>query len=107
MVPARRQQVLVAGAVQRPGYYAYSGDLKPRDYLNLAGGPTRSGDSDATRVLQNGNSRSLTKVSALEPGDVITVPERRFTAAEWTSMALILGNIAIGAAALGVAAANH
>jgi hypothetical protein len=46
-------------------------------------------------------------VSSLEPGDVITVPERRFTAAEWTSMALILGNIAIGAAALGVAAANH
>src|SRR5262249_54057540 len=25
VVPARRQQVLVAGAVQRPGYYAYSG----------------------------------------------------------------------------------
>ncbi len=107
VVPARRQQVLVAGAVQRPGYYAYSGDLKPRDYLNLAGGPTRSGDSDSARVLQNGNSRSLERVSALEPGDVITVPERRFTAAEWTSMALILGNIAIGAAALGVAAAHQ
>ncbi|HEY2743919.1 MAG TPA: SLBB domain-containing protein [Polyangia bacterium] len=107
VIPARRQQVLVAGAVQRPGYYAYSGDLKPRDYLNLAGGPTRSGDSDGARVLQNGNSRSLEKVSALEPGDVITVPERRFTTAEWTSMALILGNIAIGAAALGVAAAHQ
>jgi len=107
VVPSRRQQVLVAGAVQRPGYYAYSGDLKPRDYLNLAGGPTRSGDTESTRVLQNGNSRSLERVSALEPGDVITVPERRFTAAEWTSMALILGNIAIGAAALGVAAAHY
>ena len=107
VVPARRQQVLVAGAVQRPGYYAYSGDLKPRDYLNLAGGPTRSGDTESTRVLQSGSSRSLEKVSSLEPGDVITVPERRFTAAEWTSMALILGNIAIGAAALGVAAAHY
>ncbi|MDB4965218.1 MAG: polysaccharide export protein [Myxococcales bacterium] len=107
VVPARREQILVAGAVQRPGYYTFSGDLKPRDYLNLAGGLTRSADSEATRVLSNGDSRPLRRVSSVEPGDVITVPERRFTAADWTNMALILGNIAVGSAALGLAAANH
>lgn len=104
VVPVRREQVLVSGAVQRPGFYAYSGDLRPRDYLGLAGGPTRSGDAEGTRVLQNGQSRPLRNVSSVEPGDVITVPEHRFTAAEWTEIALIVGNIAVGVAALTVAA---
>jgi protein involved in polysaccharide export with SLBB domain len=106
VVPARREQVLVAGAVQRPGYYTFSGDLKPRDYLNLAGGTTRSADSESTRVLSNGDSRPIRKVTAVEPGDVITVPERRFSAADWTTIALIAGNIAIGAAAVGLAASK-
>jgi protein involved in polysaccharide export with SLBB domain len=109
VVPSRREQVLVGGAVQRPGLYPYSGDLRPGDYLSLAGGATRSGNADAARVLSNGVSRPLKRVPAVEPGDVITVPEQKFTAAEWISVSLILGNIVIGAAALGVAAwsAHH
>jgi protein involved in polysaccharide export with SLBB domain len=104
VVPARREQVLVGGAVQRPGLYPYSGDLQPSDYLSLAGGATRSGNTEAAKVLQNGVSRPLKKVANVGPGDVITVPEQKFTSAEWVSIALIIGNIAVGAAALGVAA---
>lgn len=107
VVPSRRDQVLVGGAVQHPGSFPYSGDLKPADYLSLAGGPTRSGDSGGARVLQNGVSRPLKRVSTVGPGDVITVPEHTFTAADWTSISLIVGNIVVGAAALGVAAAHH
>lgn len=105
-VPSRRDQVMVSGAVQRPGSYPYSSDLKPRDYLSLAGGPTRSGDASHARVLQNGVERALSKVVSVGPGDVITVPEHTFTAADWITISLVLGNIALGAAALGVAAAK-
>jgi protein involved in polysaccharide export with SLBB domain len=104
VVPARREQVMVSGAVQRPGFYPYASDLHPSDYLNLAGGATRSGNASSAKVLHDGVTRPLKKVKSIEPGDVITVPENKLTVGEWTSIALILGNIAIGAAALGVAA---
>lgn len=106
-VPSRRDQVLVSGAVQRPGGYPYSSDLKPRDYISVAGGATRSGDPGHARVLQNGFERPLAKVSSVGPGDVITVPERTFTAADWTTISLVAGNIVLGAAALAVAAAHY
>ena len=104
VVPSRREQVLVGGAVQHPGYYPYASDLKPRDYLSLAGGPTRSGDAGGARVLQSGVSRKLDKVASIAPGDVITVPEHTFTAADWTTISLVVGNIVIGAVAVGLAA---
>jgi protein involved in polysaccharide export with SLBB domain len=105
MIPTRRRDVLVSGAVQRPGLYQYSTELKPRDYLSLAGGATRLGDTRRARVLsQNGASRAINKVGELQPGDVITVPERTVTTAEWTTIVLIIGNIAVGAAAVGLAA---
>jgi protein involved in polysaccharide export with SLBB domain len=104
VVPSRREQVLVGGAVQHPGYYPYASDLKPRDYLSLAGGPTRSGNAGGARVLQNGVSHRLDKVPSIAPGDVITVPEHTFTAADWTTISLVVGNIVIGAVAVGLAA---
>lgn len=104
VVPARREQILVSGAVQKPGYYPYASDLGPRDYLSMAGGPTRWGDAGGARVLQNGVSRPIKKVTSVGPGDVITVPEHMFNAAEWTTISLVLGNIAVGAVAVGLAA---
>ena len=106
-VPSRRDEVLVSGAVQRPGNYPYSSDLKPRDYISVAGGATRSGDPGHARVLSGGVERPLSRVSSIGPGDVITVPEHTFTAADWTTIALVAGNIVLGAAALAVAAAHY
>jgi polysaccharide export outer membrane protein len=107
-VPARREQVLVGGAVQRPGLYQLSSDLKARDYISLAGGATRTGDASQARVLSpDGQSRPIKKVDKVQPGDVITVPERRFTSSEWLQVTLLLGNIAVSAAAVGLAAAYH
>jgi protein involved in polysaccharide export with SLBB domain len=108
IVPSRRESVMVAGAVLRPGFFQYSPDLHPRDYVNLAGGPSRDGSTSSARVLSvSGESRSIAKVNAIEPGDVITVPERRFSSSEIISITLIIGNIAVSAAALGVAATQH
>jgi protein involved in polysaccharide export with SLBB domain len=104
VVPARRAEILISGAVQRPGYYPYSSDLAPRDYISLAGGPTRWGDVGAARVLSAGATRPIKKVKSIGPGDVITVPEHIFNAADWTTMSLVLGNITIGAVGIGLAA---
>jgi protein involved in polysaccharide export with SLBB domain len=104
IIPARRAEVLISGAVQRPGYYPYSSDLAPRDYISIAGGPTRWGDVGGARVLSAGASRPLKRVKSIGPGDVITVPEHIFNAADWTTMSLVLGNIAIGAVGVGLAA---
>jgi len=105
IVPSRREQVMVGGAVMRPGFYQLSPDLKPSEYINMAGGPTRTGNAGGARVIgANGGSKAIGKVSTLQPGDVITVPERRVSTAEWVSITLIIGNIAMSAAAVGVAA---
>jgi protein involved in polysaccharide export with SLBB domain len=107
VIPTLRRQVLVSGAVQHPGLYQYSSELKPRDYISLAGGPTHSGNAGGARVLgQGGGSRPIGKVAQLQPGDVITVPEKRLTASEWTTIGLIIGNVAVGAVAIGLAASR-
>jgi protein involved in polysaccharide export with SLBB domain len=108
VVPSRREQVMVGGAVMRPGYYQLSPDSRPQEYINLAGGPTRTGDAGGARVLsQGGGTRPIGRVSSLKPGDVITVPERRLSTAEWVSITLILGNIAVSAAAVSLAAVHR
>ena len=77
MVPSRRESVLVSGAVQRPGSRSQP-ELHPIDYVRLAGGVTRNGASSDARVLSpSGGTKKLSSVGAIEPGDTITVPERR------------------------------
>jgi protein involved in polysaccharide export with SLBB domain len=107
VVPSRREAILVSGAVLRPGLYQFRKELKPSDYVALAGGPTRSGDvADARTLSRNGESRRIAAVEQIDPGAAITVPERRFTAGEIISLTLILANLAVSAAALGVAASR-
>jgi polysaccharide export outer membrane protein len=101
VVPSRRESVIVGGAVMRPGLYQYTPGLHPSDYLTLAGGATRTGDVRAARVLgHNGASRRLSKVTSIEPGDTISVPEKKVTAGEWIEITLILGNLAVATTAL-------
>ncbi|HEY7957674.1 MAG TPA: SLBB domain-containing protein [Polyangia bacterium] len=101
VIPSRRESVLVSGAVQRPGLYQYNPELHPIDYVHLAGGVTRNGATGDARVLSpSGGTQKLSSVGAIEPGDTITVPERRFTAADWTTISLVLGNLAVGVAAV-------
>jgi protein involved in polysaccharide export with SLBB domain len=101
VIPSRREQVLVGGAVQRPGFYQYNPELHPGDYVTLAGGPTRTGDPAGARVLTAGGvSRSIGRVSAIQPGDAITVPEKRLTTGEWMEITLVLTNLAVATTAL-------
>jgi polysaccharide export outer membrane protein len=108
MVPSRQEAVLVSGAVMRPGLYQYRQTLRPSDYVALAGGATRSGNVGDARVLgRNGDSKQLTATDRIDPGAAITVPERRFTSSEILSLTIILANLAVSAAALGLAATRR
>ena len=95
VIPSRRDAVLVGGAVQRPGLYAYSRNLHPPDYVILAGGPTRTGEPGSALVLRrSGEKKRIGDVAEIEPGDVISVPEAALSTAEWVQVVLILANLA-------------
>jgi polysaccharide export outer membrane protein len=104
VVPSRQESVLVGGAVARPGLYAYRRELAGRDYLILAGGTTRTADVGGARVLHRDGRSTLLSKSTVEPGDAISVPERRITAAEWVEITLLAGNAALGATTLALSA---
>jgi protein involved in polysaccharide export with SLBB domain len=101
VIPSRRDAVVVGGAVYHPGVYAYSRELKPLDYLTLAGGATRNGRPNSAQVLRRtGRSMRIGDVSEIEPGDVISVPEATVSTAEWINFAIIVANLAVGTTAL-------
>lgn len=101
VVPSRRDAVVVGGAVQHPGLFPYSRDLHPLDYITLAGGATRTGIPSSARVLKrSGGSQHIKYVNQIEPGDVISVPEAKISAAEWVQIVLILANLAVTTVAL-------
>ncbi len=108
VVPSREDSVTVGGAVARPGLYTYRRGLAPTDFLALAGGATRVANAGGARVLhRDGRSQQLSKATSIEPGDTITVPERRITTPEWVEIGLLAGNIAVSAAALSITALRY
>jgi protein involved in polysaccharide export with SLBB domain len=101
VVPSRRDAVVVGGAVYHPGVYAYSRELKPMDYVTLAGGATRNGRPNSARVLRRtGQSADISDTHEIEPGDVISVPEATISPAEWVNLTIIFANLAVGTTAL-------
>jgi protein involved in polysaccharide export with SLBB domain len=105
VVPSRRDSILVGGAVQHPGLYQYNPGLHPLDYITMAGGTLRTANEGAARLLRHGGgSILLSKATTVEPGDAISVPEKKITVAEWVEITLILGNLAVGTAALALTA---
>lgn len=108
-VPARPTSVGVFGSVYNTGNFVFDGGRKVGDYLQLAGGPSRGADQDATFVLRaNGSVVSnlqgsgwfsngpLASLDAL-PGDTVFVPEemnkttRNQVAKDWTQILYQLG----------------
>lgn len=98
-VPARQHTVGVFGSVYSAGSYLHSSSRTIRDYLRLAGGPTKGSDEASIFVVRaNGivassqqNSGWLSRgnqIAALtvEPGDTIFVPEE-FDKAPWVQHA--------------------
>jgi polysaccharide biosynthesis/export protein len=84
VVPARPSTVGVIGAVFNQNTFIYDGSKKVSEYLEQAGGATRSADSARIYVLRadgsvisraQGSVFRLSGDSAVMPGDTIVVPE--------------------------------
>ena len=117
LVPPIPTSVGVFGSVFNSGSYLFLADRALRDYLKLAGGPTRGADENSAFVIRaNGvvtsglqssgwfGSGSSTFASlAAEPGDTIFVPEKLDKTSlvqdvkDWTQ---IMYQFALGAAAI-------
>lgn len=84
-VPERRDEVVVAGAVTRPGIVEYTTGASALEYVQRAGWLSRRGDwNDATVIRARTGARLLvSEVESIEPGDTIVVPFRNPT--NWTA----------------------
>ena len=116
-IPARPTTVNVYGSVFNSGSYLYSADRTLDQYLNLAGGPTRTADKSSVFVLRangsvvsNRGTRSgwgfgggLVEAMQAQPGDTVFVPEeiyRTDATQDVKDWAQILYQFGLGAVAL-------
>ncbi len=86
-VPFAPETIQVIGAVLNPHAFLYGGHARVREYLQLAGGPSRAADRKHMFVLRadgsvfgrnTGNSLFEANFSTLRlnPGDAVVVPEK-------------------------------
>jgi protein involved in polysaccharide export with SLBB domain len=106
VVPFKRRNILVEGAVFAPGPYPYNPKFGVEQYLALAGGRNRYAlELDEVRlVTSNGETKMFRKDLQVEPGSALVVPERNFTRAELVGISLSIGSILLAVATLYVTA---
>jgi polysaccharide export outer membrane protein len=114
VVPPRPSNVKVVGAVYDQNAFIFESSRKAEDYLQLAGGIARSGDSRHTFIIRADGSvvsrRSKAARGGLErlsmnPGDTVVVPEivdKTTLLRGLTDWSAIFGQFALGAAAINV-----
>ncbi len=88
IVPAAQTNIYILGEIRNPGAYQYNVGNKIKEYIALAGGPTRRARMRQTRVIQYIGGKpvvhtidlrsiltgNLTENFELRPGDVIYIP---------------------------------
>jgi protein involved in polysaccharide export with SLBB domain len=118
-IPAVPDEVNVFGSVVNPGSFLFRSGGKAKDYLGMAGGPTKGADSsemflirangEAQRVASNGGVFGVNWTGAsaapIYPGDTVVVPEnmnKTTVFRELASYATLLYQLGLGAAAIKV-----
>jgi protein involved in polysaccharide export with SLBB domain len=106
VVPFKRRNVLVEGAVFKPGEYPYNPNYGIPQYLSLAGGRNRFARSlsDVRVVAPNGETKEYEPDLKLEPGSSVVVPERNFSRAEVVQILLSAASIIVSGVAVVIAA---
>ncbi len=93
VVPPINSFVYVQGEVNKPGSFLYTPNLRARDYIGQASGPTENGNPDGAVVIRGSKRISARGNPVIEPGDVIVVP--RYSLKWWQDYVTILSNIGI------------
>jgi protein involved in polysaccharide export with SLBB domain len=93
-VPSQRDQVVVIGAVSKPGIVPFVAEQPPEYFVDAAGGYSRLADPGAIVVVQAqyGSRIPIADVKSVERGDTIVVPfreDRNWLASMQTANALI------------------
>lgn len=68
----------IAGQVKAPGSYPISAGMTVAQAIAKGGGLTESGSGKKVKVSRGGKTSKLSAEEKIEPGDVLTVPERLF-----------------------------
>jgi protein involved in polysaccharide export with SLBB domain len=71
---AKDSDVLVVGAVVRPGFVAHTHPLDLWQLIGQAGGPAKDADLTAVRVVVDGTSTAVDVAGALTSGASLTLP---------------------------------
>jgi len=102
VVPFRRTNVLVEGAVFRPGPYVYNPTYRVEQYLAQAGGLNRfaKGLDDVYLVTPRGEMKQFAADLKVEPGGTLVVPERNFSRAEVVSIILAAAGVLLSGTAI-------
>jgi polysaccharide biosynthesis/export protein len=90
VIPFKRPNVLIEGAVFKPGPYPYNPTYSVEQYLALAGGPNRFAQdtSNVYMVTPDGKTREFAPDLKVEPGASLVVPERGFSRSEVVAIVL-------------------
>lgn len=81
LVPRRREEVTVLGAVARPGLVLHAHGISIDDFVERAGGYVRRADRGDVVILRSRSGTQLHRrdVDRIQPGDRIVVPFRQHT----------------------------
>jgi protein involved in polysaccharide export with SLBB domain len=117
VVPSRPATISIVGAVYNPNVFLIKPDLSVKEYLLLAGGPTRNADSSKMFIVRaDGSTENRSTKSGifgdaflrirLNPGDTLIVPEKRLrpniALKTFTDYTQIFSQLALGAAAISI-----
>ncbi len=104
IVPQRPDQILVIGQTYNNTALIYQEKLGRKDYLALAGGPTRFADKKRVYVVRaNGEVDTGRSARHIFPGDAIVVPEKidqLYLLDNMLDWSQVLMNIGIGVASM-------
>ncbi|MCE1245717.1 MAG: SLBB domain-containing protein [Firmicutes bacterium] len=107
IVPAIQDSIYIIGEVRSPGIYQYNPGNKIKEYITLAGGPTRKAILKTVKIIKerkgklvcrNIDLRSILSGNATEdvdlrPGDVIYVPYTDLSS--WRDIVAILADMVV------------
>jgi protein involved in polysaccharide export with SLBB domain len=105
VIPFKRRNVLVEGAVFKPGEYPFNPTYGVNEYLSLAGGRNRFALelSDVRVVTPNGQTLEYKRDLRVDPGSTLVVPERNFSRAEIVQIMISIASVLVSGAAVVIA----
>lgn len=103
-VPEQRNEVLVLGAVNRPGIVAWAEGLSPASFIETAGGATNRAEVGSASVIRSrtGTRVQMRDVRSIDAGDTVIVPFSRDV--DWFQRIQLITGIATAVTGLALTA---